>query len=64
MHPLTLLVAALWWNYVRHRRGGSTMCSATRRRVKPVVFVLGWCVLTVWLLPHYVRPFRKVNHED
>lgn len=57
MHPLTLLGASLGWNYVRHRRGRSTMCSVSRTQVGPVPFVLGWAALTTWLIPHYVRPF-------
>lgn len=64
MHPLTLLAVSLWWNYARHKRGGSTMCSATRVHVGPILFTIAWALLTLWLVPHYTKPFRKVNHED
>lgn len=55
MHPLSLLAAALGWNYCRHKRGLSTICSSTRGRIPRPVFVLGWVTLTAWLLPHWLH---------
>lgn len=54
----TALLSTLGLNYVRHRRGRSTLCSVTRRHV-PVqtpegrlVVVVAWGALTGWLIPH------------
>lgn len=56
MHPLTVLCAALAWNYTRHKRNQSTICSVTRRWLPWPLFVAGWALLTAWLLPHWLRP--------
>lgn len=64
MHPLTLLGVALGWNYARHRRGLSTMCSCSRHVVGPVLFACLWGVLTGWLIPHYVRGFRDKGDRE
>lgn len=56
MHPLTLLAAALGWNYARHKRNKSTICSVTRKHVPWPLFLIGWLLLTVWILPHWIRP--------
>lgn len=49
------LTATLGWNYARHRRGRSTLCSSSRPVIPRPVFVFGWGVLTGWLLPHFCR---------
>lgn len=54
-HPIHGLLGALVWNYVRHVRGQSTICSSTRPWVGPVAFTFGWGVLTGWLWTHYTR---------
>lgn len=59
MPALLLLVGALGLNYYRHRRGCSTICSTCRRRIGPRAFLLGWAVLTAWLVPHYCLPFAR-----
>lgn len=56
MHPLTMLAAALGWNYLRHRRNKSTICSVTRRHVSIKVMCVGWASLTAWFLPHWILP--------
>lgn len=58
MPPLLGLVASLVLNYIRHRRGATTICSTTRRAIGPKLFVMGWATLTAWLLPHYINPFK------
>ena len=50
--PWLGLLATLGWNYARHRRGRSTMCSVTRRALPFPAVALGWGVLTGWLLRH------------
>jgi hypothetical protein len=49
------LLGALGWNYARHRRGKSTLCSSTRHVVPDLGFCAGWGVLTGWMIPHYCR---------
>ena len=57
--PFAGLVALLGWNWSRHRRGKSTMCSNGRGFIPPAVFVCGWLALTVWILPHYLNGFDE-----
>jgi hypothetical protein len=64
MHPLTMLAAALSWNWYRSQRDRSTICSLTRHHVGPVPFILGWAALTAWFIPHYVRPFTKTKAKQ
>lgn len=59
MPALLTLVAALVINVLRHKTGRSTICSTTRKRVRPRLFCLGWAALSAWLIPHYCRPFRS-----
>lgn len=59
------LVGTLGLNYLRHRRGRSTLCSVTRAHLRvhraegTAVVIVGWTALTCWLLPHLVLPARR-----
>jgi hypothetical protein len=44
------LAGALVWNYSRSKRGKVTLSQATRRH--KVVFVVGWSLLSAWIVPH------------
>lgn len=61
MHPLALLGVTLGWNWCRHKRDLSTMCSFTRAHVPWWAIVLGWSALTAWLIPHLIRPFLETK---
>lgn len=58
MPALFMLIGSIVWNYLRSRRGRSTICSTSRRHMKPAVLCAGWALLTAWFLPHYCRPFH------
>ena len=47
-----VLAGALAWNYQRSRSGKVTLSQFARRH--PAAFVVGWGVLTGWLVPHIV----------
>lgn len=47
------LTFTLVLNYVRHRKGKSTLCSAGRKVIPPEAFIGLWTALSVWLVPHY-----------
>lgn len=57
--PWLGLLATLAWNYSRHRRGLSTLCAATRRHIGPRTFVVGWGVLTVYIVHHILAGYSK-----
>jgi hypothetical protein len=54
-HPIHGLIGTLIWNYMRHLRGRSTICSTSRPWVGPIIFCVFWTVLSAWLLPHYMK---------
>jgi hypothetical protein len=57
--PALVLYLLLGWNYSRHRRGLSTICSSHRPFIGPRLFVIGWGGLTAFMIHHYCRPFRR-----
>jgi hypothetical protein len=57
--PALILYALLGWNYSRHRRGLSTICSSHRPYVGPRQFLLGWAGLSAYMVAHYCRPFAR-----
>lgn len=57
--PAVLLYALLGWNYSRHARGLSTICSSHRPYVGPRQFLIGWAGLTAYMTVHYCRPFAR-----
>lgn len=52
-----VLAAALGVNYRAHRRGGSTMCSVTRRTLPPAVFDAALITGVVVLRQHIRRGY-------
>lgn len=56
MPALLLLIASLVLNYLRHRRGKSTICSTTRPLVPAPLFVLGMAWFNAWFIPHWLMP--------
>jgi len=50
--PWLGLAGTLAWNYRRHRRGRSTLCSVTRGHLSPAAFIAGWGALTYVMVRH------------
>jgi len=48
-----MLAGALAWNYSRSRRGKITLSQFSRRH--KAEFVIGWAVLTYWIVPHILN---------
>lgn len=55
MNPWPFLLGVLGYNYVRGRKGLSTLCSFGRKHVKPWQFCALWGLLTAWLIPHFCQ---------
>ncbi len=58
MRPVIALLGALGLDYWEHRHGRPTICSTARRHIGPAAFLLGWCFLSGWLVPHYLAGFK------
>ena len=58
MLPWGALLGTLGLNYWQHKHGKPTICSTGRRFIPPAAFLLGWCFLTGWLVPHYLDGFK------
>lgn len=54
--PALGLALVLIWNFIRHRRGKSTICSTTRPLIPAPVFVIGMTGFNVWFIPHWLAP--------
>lgn len=58
VNPLAVFAGAIAYNLHEHKHDRPTACSTTRKFVPAALFVLGWCVLSGWLIPHYVEGFK------
>lgn len=58
VNPWVPFAGALGYNVYRHLTHQSTLCSTARKYVPAVAMVVGWSVLTDWLVPHYVNGFK------
>lgn len=56
MIPLAMLLGSLIANFVQHKRGKSTICSTTRRRIPATVFIGLWAGFNAWFIPHWLIP--------
>lgn len=57
MNPWVLLGGTLAYNYSRHLRGKSTICSTTRAKVPANRFLLLWKPFEAWLVWHIVSGY-------
>ena len=59
MHPWIGLAATLAWNYSRHLRGKSTICSVSRR-IPKVVLVPAYTAGAAGLAIHVYRGYEAI----